>query len=66
MTLYDLRTQAGKSYEDVSRDIGVSWTSVRNWENNLTSPQVKQLPKLAKAYGVGVLTVLEACLNGRV
>ena len=54
MRLKEIRTEKGKSREDLARDVGVSIFTVRNWEQGQREPRIHQLIALADALGCSV------------
>lgn len=52
MTLEKLRIDAGMSREDLSRRLGVSAMTIRNWELRYTQPNARQVKALADVFGV--------------
>lgn len=52
--LYELRSNLGLSLYDVADIIGVSETSIWQWESNITFPRAKNIDKLCRYFGVTV------------
>lgn len=52
MTLRAARVNAGLSREKAAYKIGVSMSTIKNWENGTSSPTVDKLPLICNAYGV--------------
>ncbi len=62
MDLRELRQQANLRIIDVAYQLGVSETSVRNWEKGRTIPTLRldELGLLAKMYGCTIDNLYEA------
>lgn len=54
ITLAAARVNAGLTQKQLAKKCGVSESSVFNWENGKSSPKLKHLPKLEKAYGISL------------
>ena len=52
VTLRAARVNAGLSQEAAGKLIGVSADKISNWERHITFPDVSELPKIEKPYGV--------------
>lgn len=54
MKIAELRKAAGKTQDQLARELGVSRSSVAMWEVGAISPNAQKLPALAKALGVTI------------
>ena len=52
MRLKEARLKAGKSVQDVIKEMGVTDAAVYLWEKGDITPRLDKLIKLAKCYGV--------------
>ena len=52
ITLRSARTNVGMSREGVAKAVGVSLSTIKNWENGITFPTQPQIEKLCGIYGV--------------
>lgn len=50
--IYQLRTQAGLSQEDLAEKTGVSRQSVSKWETDASIPELEKLLQLSKLFGI--------------
>lgn len=50
--LFDLRTEAGKTLEEVGKIVGAEKQTVWGWENGKSKPSFDALVALAELYGV--------------
>ena len=57
--LKSLRNAAGRSLEDVSRELGVHFTTVSSWERGRSRPNYRTLSRLASIYQVSPEYLLE-------
>jgi putative transcriptional regulator len=62
MTLKQMRRQAGLRAEEVAASIGVSYTTIRNWEQGRTIPTLNifQTEKLLDIYSTSLNEFVEA------
>lgn len=51
------RTEKRMSQEVAARAMGVSKTTISNWENGITAPTAPQLMKLCALYGVSIADI---------
>ena len=54
MTLRELRKIKYRTAEDLALKIGTTKYVVHKWEKGISSPKIKDLPKVAKALGISV------------
>ena len=54
MSFRESRQKAGLTQTKVAEIMGVSCGAVSQWENGLTQPRAKDLPKLAALYGTTI------------
>lgn len=52
MTLRAARVNKGLSQKEAAEQLGVSKDTIGNWEKGKTYPDVQQLKKIEKLYGV--------------
>ena len=52
ITLKAARTNAGMSREFVAKEVGVSYSTIKSWENGVTFPTQPQIEKLCNLYRV--------------
>lgn len=52
--LAELRRAKGLTQEELAEKLGVSAQAVSKWENDVSSPEIGQLPKLAELFGVTI------------
>lgn len=52
LTLKAARVNVGLTQAEAAKAIGVSPDMISNWERFITFPDVTQLPKIERAYGV--------------
>lgn len=52
ITLRSARTNVGMSRDGVAKEVGVSLSTIKNWENGITFPTQPQIEKLCALYGV--------------
>ena len=52
ITMAAARENAGLSQKQFAEQCGVSESTVINWEKGRTSPDLKKIPLLEKAYGI--------------
>lgn len=52
ITLASARVNAGYSQEEASELIGVSLSTLKNWEAGVTFPKQPQIEKICEVYGV--------------
>ena len=60
ITLRSARINVGLSREFVAKSVGVSLSTIKNWENGITFPTQPQIEKLCALYGV-TYDVLNFC-----
>lgn len=48
------RVNAGLKQKELAAKCGVSESTVINWEKGKSTPHIKRLPKLEKAYGISL------------
>jgi transcriptional regulator with XRE-family HTH domain len=60
------KARGSKSQRAFARDMGLSFTAVRSWENCESVPSTDNLRKIADATGYGSVDELLDYLNGRV
>lgn len=58
--IYDLRSKAGLSQEELAEKLGVSRQSVSKWETDTSVPDVDKLIQLSKVFGI----TLDELVNG--
>lgn len=46
------RVNAGLTQKQLASECGVAESTVINWEKGKSTPHIKRLPKLEKAYGI--------------
>ena len=56
--LKNLREKAGLTVPDVAEKVGVTPTTIYDWESTKTQPKISVLPKLAEALGVTIRTLM--------
>lgn len=54
------RKKAGMTQEELGKKIGVSGSSMAQWENDLRNPKLDTLQRIAAALGVGVGQLMPA------
>lgn len=54
MRIAELRKAAGKTQDQLAREIGVSRSSVAMWEAGAISPATEKLPQLADTLGCSI------------
>lgn len=64
MTLRELVKAKGYTQVTLAERLGVSQPTVWGWLNGRTIPQTKDLPRIAKALGVSITTLIKT-LNKR-
>jgi len=52
ITLKGARVNAGMSREFVAKEVGVSISTIKSWENGVTFPNQPQIDKLCKLFNV--------------
>lgn len=52
ITLKAARTNAGMSRESVAKEVGVSYSTIKSWENGVTFPNQPQIDKLCDLFQV--------------
>lgn len=52
ITMKAARVNAGLTQEQAAPKIGVSVSTIKNWESGKTSPTVVQIKKVGEVYGV--------------
>ena len=55
-----LQTERGETNYRLAKEIDVSQTSIKNWNENVCRPHPRQVKKLAKHYGVTVDALLKS------
>lgn len=61
-TLKKARRERGESQHEAASLLGVSRTTVKNWESGRTSPDYKHRNLLAQYLGVDFDTVTDGCI----
>jgi len=56
--LRKLREDAGLSVIEVAEAMGVTPTTIYDWESTKSQPQISQLPQIAGVLGVSVRTLM--------
>ena len=64
--LQRLRNKARLSQAGLAKRSGISVNSIQNWEIDRNQPRIEALPKLARALGVGLESLIGAIGGGRV
>ena len=54
ITLAAARTNVGLTQTQVAKELGVSISTVRNWETGITTPNVAHAYALCELYGVPI------------
>lgn len=49
-----LRQQNNLTQAHLAKKLGVTFQAVSKWENNLSSPDIELLPKIANIFGVSI------------
>ena len=52
MTLAAARVNAGFTQKEAAKRLGISNTTIGNWENGVTFPPADMIPKICDLYGV--------------
>lgn len=58
--IWQARTKKGISLTELSRRTGISKGALDNYENELRSPTINQLEKIAKALGTSITNLFES------
>ena len=58
--IWQARTEKGISLTELSRRTGISKGALDNYENELRSPTINQLEKIAKALGTSITNLFES------
>lgn len=53
-SIKQLRTEKGTTQEELAKYIGISYQAISKWENDITTPDILLLPKLAVFFGVTI------------
>lgn len=59
MRLKHYMSEAGKSRNDLVRDLGLKYTTVRDWEKGITIPRMDKVELLAAYFGCTTSDLLE-------
>lgn len=54
ITIKAARVNAGKTQTDAAKEAGISRTTLQNYENYETIPDIKTAKRLASIYGVSI------------
>jgi transcriptional regulator with XRE-family HTH domain len=57
-SLRQLREESGKTQFEVAAQLGVTITTVYNWERGVSEPTGRNLQKIARLYGVSPFDIL--------
>jgi transcriptional regulator with XRE-family HTH domain len=60
----EIRSERGDSQEDLGMRLGVSQTTIRNWEQARTWPTIDNLIAIAEVWGQGDILQLLAVVKG--
>lgn len=58
-TIKTLREKIG-TQEQVAKLLNVNQNTISNWENGIAKPKTKDLPKIAKLFGVSISELLDS------
>lgn len=61
MNLRDARKTANLTLEEVGEKLGVSASTIFQWETGKNSPRVAKIPKIAAIYGLSVGETVLCC-----
>lgn len=64
-TLKLLRVSKGLSQEELSKQIGISQTTISQWENGASIPTGKNIYRLAKFFAVEPTVIFDAVFKQR-
>lgn len=59
MTIASKRKEAGMTQLDLAEKMGVTDKAVSKWERDLSSPDIRTVPKLAEALGISVEELMQ-------
>lgn len=59
VTIKTLREKIG-TQEQVAKLLNVNQNTISNWENGIAKPKTKDLPKIAKLFGVSISELIDS------